>query len=65
MEKQEIFCHARFLSSNQLKVEFFSEYNSLHTNYFNDIKYEQNEMMYYVELIVKLVENGINELDFV
>ena len=29
------------------------------------MKYELNEMMYYLEFIVKLVENGINELDFV
>ena len=41
-------------------------YNSLHRNCFlNDMKYELNEVMYYLEFIVKLVENGINELDFV
>ena len=38
--------------------ETLDVYNSLHTNILN-------EMMYYLEFIVKLVENGINELDFV
>ena len=28
------------------------------------MKYELNEMMYYLEFILKLVENGINELGF-
>ena len=39
---------------------------SLHIGTFlKDMKYELNQMMYYLEFIVKLMENGINELDFV